>query len=260
MCKENTFSIKALSLCFIVLLALLTVACTKPATPGVKKMPANQEYSGFLKDYSKLAPNPGLEGAVKTYVNTDARKNLHKYVAVIIDPVEVYLASDADDSKIPEKTRAAAANYFRAALIHAVSDAFPAVDQPGPLVLRLRTAIIGVDVGGTVAAADKPTDASEAIDTAANIGKVGVEAELVDSVTGEVIAAAVDREPLGDGAEIAAGNISRHEKSLAARQAFDEWASRFRTFLNRAHELRGEDIKRADESYQPYGPAPATAK
>lgn len=87
----------------------------------------------------------------------------------------------------------------------------------------------------------------------------GVEMELVDSFTGEQIAATVDREPLGDGAEIAAGNISRHEKRLAARHAFDEWASRIRIFLNRAHELKGEDIKRADESYQPYGEAP-TAK
>ena len=73
----------------------------------------------------------------------------------------------------------------------------------------------------------------------------------------ELGAAAVDREPLGNGAEIAAGNITRHEKSLAARQAFDEWASRFRTFLDRAHELKGEDSRRADESYQPYGAAPA---
>jgi hypothetical protein len=241
----------------IVLLALLTAACTKPTAPGVKKMPANQEYSGFLKDYSKLAPNPELEGNVKTFVSTDAQKNLHKYVAVIVDPVEVYLASDADDTKIPEKTRAAAANYFRAALTKSVADAFAPVDQPGPLVLRLRAAIIGVDAGGAVAAADKPEDANEAVDNAANIGKVGVEMELVDSVTGEQIAATVDREPLGDGAEIAAGNISRHEKSMAARQAFDEWASRIRIFLNRAHELKGEDIKRADESYQPYGEAPA---
>jgi hypothetical protein len=259
MSTRNTFSTRALSLSLIVLLALLTAACTKPTTPGVKKLPANQEYSGFLKDYSKLAPNPELEGNVKTFVNTDAQKNLHKYVAVIVDPVEVYLASDADGTKIPEKTRAAAANYFRSALTQAVADAFPAVDQPGPLVLRLRAALIGIDAGGAVAAADKPEDANEAVDNAANIGKVGVEMELVDSVTGERIAATVDREPLGDGAEIAAGNISRHEKSLAARQAFDEWASRIRIFLNRAHELKGEDIKRADESYQPYGAAP-TAK
>ncbi len=258
MTNRNSFSIKVLAFALVVVLGLFAVACTKPAaTPGVKKMPANQEYSGFLKDYSKLAPNPDLEGAVKTFVNTDAQKNLHKYIAVIIDPVEVYLASDADDSKIPEKGRAAAANYFRAALVRAVSDAFPVVDQPGPLVLRVRTALIGVDVGGKIADADKPADANEAIETAANIGKVGVEFELLDSVTGEQIVAAVDKEPLGDGAEIAAGNISRHEKSLAARQAFDEWASRLRAFLNQAQELKGEDIKKAEDSYQPYGAPPA---
>jgi hypothetical protein len=257
MSTRNTLSFKALSLCLVVLLALFAAACAKTATPGVKKMPANQEYSGFLKDYSKLAPNPDLEGAVKTFVNQDAQKNLHKYVAIIVDPVEVYLATDADDAKVPEKTRAAAANYFRAALTKAVSDAFPAVDQPGPLVLRLRAAVIGVREGSAVAAADRPADANEAIEVSANLSKVGVEIELVDSVTGEQIAAAVDREPLGDAAEIAAGKISGHEKSLAAREAFDEWASRLRAFLNKAHELKGDEIKRADDSYQPYGAAPA---
>jgi hypothetical protein len=53
------------------LLALFAAACTKPAPAGVKKMPANQEYSGFLKDYSKLAPNPDLDGAVKTFVSPE---------------------------------------------------------------------------------------------------------------------------------------------------------------------------------------------
>jgi hypothetical protein len=124
-------------------------------------------------------------------------------------------------------------------------------------VLRLRTALIGFDAGGQVAPEDKPADPNEAIENAANIGKVGVEFELVDSVTGEQIAAAVDREPLGDGAEIAAGNISRHEKSMAAREAFNEWARRLRAFLNSAHELKGESAKRADESYQPFGAEPA---
>ena len=258
MSTRNTSSFRFLSLCLIALLMLAAAACTKPTTPGVKKMPANQEYSGFLKDYSKLAPNPDLEGAVKTYVNADAQKNLHKYVAVIVDPVEVYLATDADDAKVPEKTRAAAANYFRAALTHAVSDAFAPVDQPGPLVLRLRAAVIGVDVGGAVAAADKPADANEAIDTAANIGKVGVEIELVDSVTGEQIAAVVDREPLGDGAEIGSVSFSKQERWAAAREAFDEWAHRVRFFLDASHELSPEDAKRALDLLALTAPNPAT--
>ena len=76
----------------------------------------------------------------------------------------------------------------------AVSSAFPIVSQPGPLVLRLRAAIVGVDVGGEVPAADKAADGDNALDRMVNIGKVGVEMELVDSQTGEQIAAMVDRD------------------------------------------------------------------
>jgi hypothetical protein len=256
MSRTYKLTLKDFSLIVALLAALGATACTKPSSPGVKKMTANQEYAGFLKDYSKLAPNPKLEGNVKTFVQADAQKNLRRYIAVVIDPVEVYLASDADDAKMPEKTRAAVANYFRAALTKAVSDAYPPVDQPGPLVLRLRAAVIGVDVGKPVAAADKPAQAEDAIEHSVNIGKVGVEIEFIDSETGEQIAAMVDREPLGEGAEVGSAAISRHEKSVAARAAFDEWASRVRTFLNRAHDIEGEDAERVQRSYEPYGAAP----
>ena len=77
--------------------------------------------------------------------------------------------------------------------------------------------------------------------------------ELVDSKTGERIAAMVDRTNLGEGAEVGAANFSRVEKFAAAREAFDEWASRVRMFLDSEHELKGEDAKRADSSYRPYG-------
>jgi hypothetical protein len=245
---KNNSSRRTFALGLVFVLGLTTAACNKPpATEGFKRIPKNQETAGFLKDYSKLTPNSDLDGAVKTFVSTDAEKRLHNYIAVIVDPVEVYLASDADQARIPEQSRAAAANYFRAALTRSVSDAFAPVDQPGPLVLRLRAALIGFDAGGNGAGAGN-----------ANISKVGVEIELLDSITGEQIAAAIDREPLGDGAEIAAGDVARHEKSAAAREAFDEWARRLRRFLNHAHELRGEDAKRADESYQPFGSSPGT--
>jgi len=219
----------------------------------LRKMPAGKEFSGFLKDYSQLKPNPNLDGSALTFVNTDAQKNLHKYIAMIVDPVQVYLASDADESKLPQKAHGVAASYFHRDLVEAVSTAFPVVDQPGPLVLRLRSAIIGVDVGREIPAADKPPNAEEALDRSINIGKVGVEMELVDSETGEQIAAMVDRENLGSGAEIGSVNFSRQEKYAAAREAFDGWAGRVRQFLDSAHELSPEDAKRADQSYRPYG-------
>ena len=172
---------------------------------------------------------------------------------MIVDPVQVYLASDADESKLPDKARGVGARYFHNALITAVSSAFPVVDQPGPLVLRLRSAIIGVDVGGEIPSADKSSDSASALDRAVNIGKVGVEMELVDSETGEQIAAMVDRENLGTGAEIGSVNFSRDEKYAAAREAFDGWAHRVRQFLDSAQELSPEDAQRADQSYHPYG-------
>jgi hypothetical protein len=141
--------------------------------------------------------------------------------------------------------------------VEAVSSAFPIADQPGPLVLRLRSAIIGVDVGGEIPAADRSSDPEDALDRGVNIGKVGVEMELIDSETGEQIAAMVDRENLGEGAEIGAVHFSRQEKYAAAREAFDGWAHRVRDFLDSAHELSGDDAKRADQSYRPYGEEPA---
>lgn len=231
----------------------------KPAEEGIvlRKMPAGQEFSGFLKDYSKLKPNPNLGDNALTFASADQQKNLRKYIAMIVDPVQVYVATDVDESKLPEKARGVGARYFHKSLTDAVSSAFPIADQAGPLVLRLRSAIIGVDVGGEIPAAEKSSNPEDALDRAVNIGKVGVEMELVDSETGEQIAAMVDRENLGAGAEIGAVHFGRQERYAAARQAFDGWAHRVRDFLDSAHELTGDDAKRADQSYHPYSEAPA---
>jgi hypothetical protein len=223
---------------------------TESTQPAVKKIPAGQEFSGFLKDYSDLKPNPELGNDALTYASADATKNLRSYIAMIVDPIEVYVATDADPSQVSEDARLALTRYFRHALINAVSDAFPVVETAGPLTLRLRTALVGVDIGGEVGG-DVPSD-SHPLKRALNIGKVRVEMELVDSQTGERIAAMVDNANLGEGAEVGAMQFSRVEKFAAARDAFDEWAARVREFLDAEHELGEQDAQRADQSYQPY--------
>ena len=177
------------------LLLALAVGCTEaPPAAGVKQMPAGEKYSGFLGDYSTLKPNPNMEGEMLTYVNADAMKSLRGYIACIVDPVEIFVSTDADASSIPEMGREAVANYFQHALAGAVADAYPVVDSPGPLVLRVRAAIVGVDVGGEVEPLELPTgEAAQSLGRAITIEKVGVEVELVDSETGERIAAAVDQ-------------------------------------------------------------------
>jgi Protein of unknown function (DUF3313) len=69
--------------------------------------------------------------------------------------------------------------------------------------------------------------------------KVGVETELVDSQSGEQIAALVNKERLGAGDQNRSASFSRDERFAGAKSAFDEWASLVRTFLNSAHQLTG---------------------
>jgi len=235
---------------FCVALVLLALSsCSRPAPrASVKKVPAGQEFSGFLSTYASLKPNPDFENT-KSYVSGDPAKNIHKYVAVIVDPPEIYISTDADEKAFPDRGVAALKEYFQNAITGAVEDAFPVVQSSGPLVLRLRSAIVGIDVGQQLPADQKDANTLE---RALNIGRVAVEVELVDSETGEQIAAAVDRQNLGEGATVGSATFSREEKFRAATQAFDGWAFRLRRFLDSANELSKDDIDRVEATNFPY--------
>ena len=269
MSRIRNYSIQTIPwrLLAVSLAALLAAACsqqpvressessTSSAAATVKMVPAGQDNSGFLQDYSKLEPHPTIEGA-QTYVNPDELNDLNDYVAMIVDPVEVYIASDGDPASISEEGLAAVTGYFQYAITSAVADAFPIVDEPNPLALRLRSALVGVDVGEGPAAVEISEETGEALARSINVSEVIVEFELVDSESGEVIAAAVDTAKLGSGAEVGTTHFSRMERFEAAKAAFDEWASRLRDFLDAEHEIEGgPDEERASESYQPYGPS-----
>src|SRR5690242_2863262 len=99
---------------------LLTAACSKEVKPpGVSVMPAGKPYSGFLSDYSKLKQNPDFENTVR-YVREEPNKNIHRYVAVIVDPVSIFVATDDASRSMPDRGRTALANYFHEAIIWAV--------------------------------------------------------------------------------------------------------------------------------------------
>src|SRR5271154_183796 len=78
------------------IIAVTMAGCSHGAKSAVKRIPAGAEFSGFLKSYSNLKPVAGMDGPALGFAETDAQKNLREYIACIIDPVEVYLSSDAD--------------------------------------------------------------------------------------------------------------------------------------------------------------------
>lgn len=237
------------SLCSLIVLS----ACSVAPKSGLKRVPEGQQNSGFLKDYAMLKANAKMDSDALTFVSTDANANLRHYVAIIVDPVEIYVSTRADESMVPERARETISIYFRHVLENAVGTAFPIVATPGPLVLRLRAALVGVDTGGEVAPMIDPALTAKPLPRAIVLEKVAVEMELVDSVTGERIAAMVDHTKLGEGAEVGSENFSRVARYAQARSAFDEWARRAREFLDAEHELTNEDAERADAAYKPFG-------
>lgn len=261
MAKRRSDTCRLASAFSLAILVATLAGCSRepqpqaPPTSVLKKMAPGAEFAGFLKDYSKLQPSPRFESTL-VYVKQDDAQNIHKYCAAIIEPVQLYVATNADPSKIPDRGGIALAAYFQNAITRAVEAAFPVVQEPGPLVLRMRIALIGVDVGGEIGADQKQPGVAEALARMVDIGKVGVEMEMIDSMTGEQIAAAVDRKNLGAGAVIGSATFSREEKFAQAKEALDGWASRLRDFLDSAHELSPADEQRADASYHPYGEAP----
>ena len=95
---------------------------------------------------------------------------------------------------LPDRGTAVLADYFQVAINRAVQDAFPVLKEFGPLVLRLRTAIIGVVVG-PVATRQAKQDSN----VTGQHRKGGYRAPirwLGKRVSGEQIAAAVDHDNL----------------------------------------------------------------
>src|SRR5215218_344459 len=107
----------------LVLLATLAGCSREPEIVTLKKLAPGAVYAGFLSNYSSLKPNANFENTV-SYLKQDDATNVHKYFAVIVEPVQIYLSTNADVSKIPDRGRTAMSAYFQHAITQAVSDAF----------------------------------------------------------------------------------------------------------------------------------------
>jgi hypothetical protein len=124
-------------------------------------------------------------------------------------------------------------DYYQNALINAVKDGYQVVGQPGPGVLWVRVAITDLKpskpvsntmssilpVGWVVAGTTKV-----ATDDNLGTGEAATEIEVLDSMTGERLAAAVDRRQ--------GGKMAFRGKWTDTKDAFDFWAKRFRDRLD----------------------------
>ncbi|RJG07569.1 DUF3313 domain-containing protein [Noviherbaspirillum cavernae] len=123
----------------LVTLALAT-GCHSPMMNSVRNeaVPSN---SGFLGDYSQLKPDPKREGAL---VYADRSVDFRQYSKLMFDPVQIIVTPSADQSRVPSEAIARMTADLMTSFQKALHPKYQIVTTAGPDVLRIRTAITGV--------------------------------------------------------------------------------------------------------------------
>lgn len=183
--------------------------------------------SAFLGEYSKNL-KPGSEEGGPKMIWIDKSVNFTKYKKVMVDYVIFSFADDSEYKGIDANTMKEIADAASLALVTRIQQDFPVVSQPGPDVLRVRTAITDlrqskpvisgvtsvIPVGIAISLVKKG-----ATDSWSGSGATTAEMMVLDSMTNQVIGAGVD--------ERAAGFTERFTRWGSATDAFEFWADRF---------------------------------
>jgi hypothetical protein len=189
--------------------------------------------SGFLGDYSQLKPAPDREG-VMLYM--DRSRNLSQYTKVMFDPVVVYATPGPDAADVPPDVKKRLGDDLLASFRKELVPQYQVVTQPGPDVLRVRTAITGIKaVKPDLRARDfLPIMAVYRVASQPHVAQMTAEIEVLDANGKRVAAATATRE--GDEKLPHGEAVTWNDLSAIS----DYWAKNFRQRLD---ELRGQGTK-----------------
>lgn len=220
------------------LAAIFIMACASGKTVSA---PSSTTGAGgpqtFLMGYEKnLQPGPA-GGAKERWIRPGV--DFSKYNKVMLDSVTFFFAPDSGYKGIDPQDMKELADKFNKALIDSINPAYPVVADPGPDVMRIRTAITGLDQSNpvlsgitTVVPIGLGISLVKRGSTGAwsGSGATGMEMMVLDSTTNDVIAVGRDRR--------AAGFTERFSKWGSAEEAFKFWAERVKLAMDEAHGTR----------------------
>jgi len=187
------------------------------------------EHSGFLGNYSQLAPREGFD-AQEVYVSPSAAWS--HYSAIYIESATLWIK---DEKKQPDpKDQKMLTDMLYKSMSEKLGEKFKLVNEPGPGVIKLRMALTeakGARVALNTVTTVIPqlravsTIAGLGTDTAALVGAASLEAEATDAITNDRLAAVVDSRAGTKG-------ITRMLSKWADVEAVcDHWGERARDFF-----------------------------
>lgn len=226
----------------------------KAASVSPAAAPTLGDYAtkGFLSDYSKLAPEGDDSNA---YVYVDSTVDFTPYKKLLVDRIKVWYKSDSDYKGIDPDDLKALTDYFHQAIVKAVGDDYPMVDEPGPDVLRVRIAVTDLvpnkpeasvvtlvvpfawvaDAGSGVAKGETGSTSFT--------GEATIEMEAMDSVSSQQVGAYIERQ-VGKKYNWTHGvseGVSDYMKAYSkwdyTKKAMDTWAQKLKKRLD---ELEGK--------------------
>ncbi|MGF1756472.1 DUF3313 domain-containing protein [Photobacterium sagamiensis] len=212
---------------FVMLFCVAVVACTS-------KIAEEKEFSGFLSDYSQLKSTKSFEeeGApVLLWVSPVLPER--SYTKVMIDPVVLYPAPQPGP-QIRSEVLTGIQVYLDKAVREEVGKKYEIVDERGKDVVRVRAAITGVKTSVEDLAAYEYipialvlAGASTAAGTRDELVEIFLEAEMIDSLSGEKLAAGI-RKGLGEPVESDEAQVELEN----VRPVLDTWAKSVVNFLD----------------------------
>jgi hypothetical protein len=216
---------------YIVIICFALTVATGCATKQVKQ-------SGFLENYPEFKPGP-KGGADFVYMKESV--DFKRYNKIMMDHVVLYFRDDAKYKGIHPEELNEMSNAFHKAIADNLEGAYPLVVEPGSDVMRLRFAITDVVASnpgmGTISTVMPIGLALSTIKkgvtgTHTGVGQASIEVEILDSMTNERIAVAIDTKP--------GGKIEGFSKWGAVEGAFEFWAKRLRHWLDETHGREGD--------------------
>lgn len=213
---------------------------------------------GFLSDYSRLKPAPGLDGML-CWRNENI--DLKQYDKVLLSPIRVSIQLKKDQETPDPGDIKAMTDYFQQALVKAIQPNAKIVLKPeaGVLVASIAlTNLVPTDrvksMAGTLTpyafvaeAASGPASGRPAGSTP-YMGETGMQARFADGASGAVVAecadieigrkyaAALDKGAAGATTAWVGGYVDSFTSWNYAQDAFDKWAAQF---AQRFNTLRG---------------------
>jgi len=182
--------------------AAITTSAVHAADSSSPKL-GDYQTVGFLSDYSKLKPEGGDSDAYALQASPEVGG---KYNKVMLDRVKIFFADQSEYKGVDPTDLKALTDYFHHALVKALGSAYPVVTEAGPDVLRLRIAVTNVTANKPAASlvtlavpflwvADAGTGVAKGhTGSTAFVGKASIEAEALDSVSNQQVAAYVETE------------------------------------------------------------------